>query len=303
MRDLEGREHLEAVRALQAAEEAYVSNDPGAARPHLDRCLFLDPELSRAWELMGMIELLQGNLATSIEHMGRATSGDKALTEAGTVLSLISSPGWPRGDNAVEKVASLAAMGQAFLNKGMYPASAVCIRGVEGLAELGWQFLSLLGFIYRQMDLLDTSLEYYEKAMKSGGPRDELSFDRALVLVKLGRLDEAAEAFRSYSEGSKGSPQSWNDLGVVLEATGKLEEAMGAYERAIAMDQDYYIAFYSKGKLMQKMGQMDEARPFIQRALDLESRVFDIEDIRSSKEAPKEGGIRAKEIMKRRPDS
>jgi tetratricopeptide (TPR) repeat protein len=185
----------------------------------------------------------------------------------------------------------------------MMEASAVCFRALEELTGPGWQVHSLLGFIYRQMDLLEVSLGYYDKALDSGGPRDELLFDRAIVLVRLGRLDEAAEAFRRFSEGPKGSCQSWNDLGAVLEAQGRLDEAMAAYDRAIDLDPDYYIALYSKGKLLQKRGSMDEARPVIQRALDLESRVFDINDIRSSKEAPEEGTVKVKQVMRRGPAS
>jgi tetratricopeptide (TPR) repeat protein len=183
----------------------------------------------------------------------------------------------------------------------MYAASAVCLRGAERLAEPGWQFLSLLAFIYRQMGHLSEAVSYYDRAIGCGGPKDELSFDRALVLLKMGRLEEAADAFRRFSEGPKGSPQSWNDLGVVLEALGRHEEAMASYEKAIEMDGGYYIALYSKGKLMQKMGRMEEARPFLQRALDIESRVFDIDDVRNSGKGPDDGMFKAKEIMKRRP--
>ncbi len=299
--DLESKEHLEAVRALQAAEDAYRSTDPGAARPHLERSLELDIGISRAWELMGMMELLRGDIGAAVERMRSVRAKDSALTEAGKVISLSSSQGWPRGNSALERMAALGALGQTFLSSGMMEASAVCFRALEVLTEPGWQVMSLLGFIYRQMDHLETSLGYYDKALDSGGPKDELLFDRALVLFRLGRLDEAAEAFRRFSEGPKGSAQSWNDLGAVLEAQGRLDEAMTAYNRAIELDQDYYIALYSKGKLLQKIGSMDEARSVLMRALDLESRVFDINDVRSSKDAPGEGRVKVKQLMKKSP--
>lgn len=297
--DLEGKEHLEAVKCLQAAEVSYRSADPWAARPHLERALKLDPGLSRASELMGMMELLRGDLGAAIESMGSVRSKDRAFTEAGKVLSFIGSLSLSQGGSELERAAIIGALGQTFLSAGMMEASAVCFRALEDLTEPGWQVHSLLGFTYRQMDLLEVSLRYYDRALDSGGPKDELLFDRAMVLVRLGRLDEAAEAFRRFSEGPKGSAQSWNDLGAVLEAQGRLDEAMAAYDRAVELDPDYYIALYSKGKLLQKRGSMEEARPVLQRALDLESRVFDINDIRSSKEAPEEGTVKVKQVMRR----
>lgn len=297
--DLEGKEHLEAVKCLQAAEVSYRSADPGAARPHLEQSLRLDPGLSRAWELMGMMELLRGDIGAAIERMGSVRSKDRAFTEAGKVLSFTGSQGLSLGGSELERAAIIGALGQTFLSAGMMEASAVCFRALEELTGPGWQVHSLLGFIYRQMDLLEVSLDYYDKALDSGGPRDELLFDRAIVLVRLGRLDEASEAFRRFSEGPKGSAQSWNDLGAVLEAQGRLDEAMAAYDRAVELDPDYYIALYSKGKLLQKRGYMDEARPVLQRALDLESRVFDINDIRSSRDAPEEGTVKVKQVMRR----
>jgi tetratricopeptide (TPR) repeat protein len=80
---------------------------------------------------------------------------------------------------------------------------------------------------------------------------------------------------------------------------GRLDEAMVAYDRAIAMNGEYYIALYSKGKLLQKLNRTEEAREVLERALDLESRVFDLEDIRSSREQPPEGSIKLKQLMRK----
>jgi len=78
---------------------------------------------------------------------------------------------------------------------------------------------------------------------------------------------------------------------------------MDAYERAIGMDRDYYIALYSKGKLLQRMGRFEEAAPVLQRALDLESRVFDIDDVKGRRAGPPNGSMKVKELMRKRPDN
>jgi tetratricopeptide (TPR) repeat protein len=125
----------------------------------------------------------------------------------------------------------------------------------------------------------------------------EVLSDLSVVMIKIGKLDEAEDLINSIMDEMGDVPQLLNNLGAVMEAKGDKESAREAYERSLEVDEGYYPALYSIGRLLQQDGKMDEAREYLNRALDIEGRVYDLNDVTSREEREADGNIHAKEIM------
>jgi hypothetical protein len=77
---------------------------------------------------------------------------------------------------------------------------------------------------------------------------------------------------------------------------------MSSYERAVSVKEDYFPSLYSIGRLLQKQGRMEEARTYMERAMDIEGRVFDMDDVKGKDARERDGGVHVKEVMTPRED-
>lgn len=288
--------HVRAVDHLKRAESYYRDGDLRRMTQEAERSVHLDEGLGRSWELIALSRIDEMAFEDAEEAFKKAHGcrgyGDitrRALELMGT-MELNEAKGC---DSQIER---LQALGNHFLSHRLHRAALVCFMRIEAIAEPEWRLYSILGFLHRELSDLGSSLTMYRKASVMEDCPDELKFDLSVVLIKMGRPDEAESILREYNERSPDNPRVWNNLGLILEMRGDLDGALMRYDGAVRLMEDYYPALYSKGRILQQMGRMDEAREVLERALDLEGKVFDISDIRNDTE-PGDGSRKAKEIF------
>ncbi len=73
---------------------------------------------------------------------------------------------------------------------------------------------------------------------------------RGIELLESGHLEDAVLALRLAVELNPHSSESWNDLGVVMEALGNPREAMHCYQRALSVKPSHIEARTNLGCLM-----------------------------------------------------
>jgi len=290
------RKHIVAVRELGKAEDLYQDLSLEEARVSLKAALRSDPYLGRAWELLGLVEMGLGDLDASEACMEEARNRKGHHPDSAAFLSTVHADNWPKGADRTEQVARLAVLGQVFMAQGNQLAAATCFIAVERYTELDWKLCSLLGFLLRETGHPELSLAYYEKAISKDDAPPEVYLDMAVLLFGAGRFEDAERTLLSVKGSLKDVPQFWNNLGTVQESLGNLDEAFSSYEKAVSIDERYYPALYSVGRVLQKRGRMEEARPILQKALDIEAKVFDLKDMRKRGESD-EGPLRVKEIF------
>ena len=297
MEDPEYQEHVEAVSHLKEAEKALELSDIGPMEEHLDQVLNMDPSLGRAWELKGLVHLTRYEFedARAVFEMADGCRG--YFDGAKASLEVMSSDDWPEGDDDEGDVIRMAALGEAFLLGRMWEWANVCYRALEGRAHPEWQTLSTLGFIHRELGYLLPALEYYNRALKDPEAPLEVAYDRAIVLIKAGEMEDAQEGLLGILESGWSNPRVLNNLGLIREALGDLEGAQRRYREALEMDDRYYPAIYSLGRCLQQLGRMEEAKKYMNRGLDMEDRVFDMGDMARAGAPPPDGSKRAKELM------
>jgi tetratricopeptide (TPR) repeat protein len=290
------------VRAVQFLKEAQTHFEEGSfekmAAP-LEECLNLDNSLTLGWELLGLYCLHTLALKDALMAFENAEKNKDRSTNSKIALRVMRSPTWPHGEEMLDAVNGVAALGQTYLSNGNWRPSLLCFKAVEQYIEQTWKVHSIMGLIYRELGLLEMSLEHYSMASQLEDAPIELMHDRSVVLIKLGRFDEAEKVLRSLLDDIEDNPQLWNNLGAVLEAQEKDEDALEVYEKAISLDDGYYPALYSKGRILQKQGKMEEARPFLEKALDIEGRVYDLDDVTSAEDRSKDGMVHIKEVTDR----
>jgi RNA polymerase sigma factor (sigma-70 family) len=92
------------------------------------------------------------------------------------------------------------------------------------------------------------------------------------VLLRQGKLDEAAASFRRAIQIDPRDAQAYNNLGIVLLRQGKLVEAIDCFRRAIELDPKLTQAHYNLGNALHQQGKLDEAVACFRRAIQLDPR-------------------------------
>ena len=82
----------------------------------------------------------------------------------------------------------------------------------------------------------EQALNLYDERLSSGEDSEELHTGRGNALHALGRIQEAAQAFRAALAVGTRTPDNYNRLGVVLYQTGDLMAARQSFERALVLD-------------------------------------------------------------------
>ena len=89
------------------------------------------------------------------------------------------------------------------------------------------------------------------------------------VLVELGRLPEAADAYRKAIALEPRHADAYNNLGAVLRAQGRLDESAAAYLTAIELAPGHLDAHNNLGNLLSSRGRVREAIAYYCKAITL----------------------------------
>lgn len=93
-----------------------------------------------------------------------------------------------------------------------------------------------------------------------------------ICLARLGRLEEAAEAFERAAAMDPAYPAPWSNLGNVRLQQGELERAESAYRRALAIDPHYAPAHNNLAVALRRMGRYEEAVRHLKESVRLEQQ-------------------------------
>jgi protein O-GlcNAc transferase len=75
----------------------------------------------------------------------------------------------------------------------------------------------------------------------------------------LGRIEDAASAFKRVIELNPSFASGFYNFGVTLQARGKLDEAIAAYNNALSLKPDFLRAYNNMGNALKEQGKLDEA--------------------------------------------
>ncbi len=91
----------------------------------------------------------------------------------------------------------------------------------------------------------------------------------AVLLQKMGRLEEAASRYRQVLEIAPDAVAMHNNLGNVLQALGRHAEAEASCRRALELDPALPEAHFNLGNILQALGRASESEACLRRTLEL----------------------------------
>jgi len=117
------------------------------------------------------------------------------------------------------------------------------------------------------VDEYEEALEFYDKALKFNPDNESAALSRADVLMQMGRLDEALDAFAAAAKRWPKSAMALNAYGYTLaDKTDRYQEAEKLIRKALRYDPDSSAIIDSLGWVLFKLGDYEEALVELERA-------------------------------------
>lgn len=130
----------------------------------------------------------------------------------------------------------LGLLGAAAMRMGALGQAEQFLRKAQSLAPRSQQVLMELGSCLQQQERLAEALEIFEQVDASSDHASEVAFNKAVILDKLGRADEARERLAALTANEPANLNAWLAYAHNLRSAGETDEAVRAYRRAIAID-------------------------------------------------------------------
>lgn len=198
------------------------------ARQALERARTLGDQSFETVHHLGLLAVLDGDLATAEALLRAAVEKEPLATEAVFALAMVL--------DRSERAGSDAEAGELYLRAG------------ARLMDLGRS---------------ETALEAFRDAvrLKADDPNARLALGEACRL--LGRFEEAVEAVRQDSD----FPFALGTKGAALHALGRNEEALEALEKALELEPAYSFALGYRGLVLRHLDRPQEAMASLEKAV------------------------------------
>ena len=129
--------------------------------------------------------------------------------------------------------------------------------------------LHMLGVLAYQTGHNEAAVELIGRAIAGNGGTAAYHSNLGLALKDLGRLDDAAEAFRAAGRLTPNAPEPHNNLGIVHTAQGHWAEALACSATALRLNPGFADAHTNIGHVYRQQGRLAEAVEQYRKAIAL----------------------------------
>lgn len=107
------------------------------------------------------------------------------------------------------------------------------------------------------------AIDHYDHALRLDPSFTEAQYNRALALHRLGRLDEALDAFDALAQAVPGQAKVHGARGAVLVALERPHAAIKAFDRALAIDPTLKVALNGRARMALETGEANPVSHYI----------------------------------------
>ena len=235
----------EKEQSLKLAEYYFRDNNYSFAQHILDKVIKIDPNNSKANELLSYLYENLGKFDLSFECLRVACSQSNCSPEA------------------------LYYFGSAQLKEGLFDQA---IESFEKSMSRGGEFFEALHDLATAQGLigeLTSALNNYQKCLKFGIPSYELFFNIARINDDLKHFDEAITHYDKALSLKPDYAEGWSNKGVTLHELKRFDEAITHYDKALSIKPDYVEAWTNKGLTLHELKRFDEAITHYDKALSI----------------------------------
>ncbi len=126
----------------------------------------------------------------------------------------------------------------------------------------------MLGVVAFQKGEIDTSIDFFRKAISIRDDVDEVFFNLGMALAAGEFTDAALQAFEHAMDLNPENAKAPFNAAVMLHEHGRPEAAVEMYGKAVAIDPGYTKALINLGIVLKELGRLDEAEASSRRAVD-----------------------------------
>jgi tetratricopeptide (TPR) repeat protein len=166
-----------------------------------------------------------------------------------------------------ETVAAALQRGLQLHRAGRLAEAEAIYRRVLAKSPQHADALHLLGLIAQQRGDGLTALGHIDAAIAVRHGVAEYHHNRGVVLLRLGRAEEAEPSFRRALELKAVYPDAYNGLGNALQARKRYREAVAAYRTALSQRADFPEAHSNLGNALRRLHQIEAAIAHFKTAL------------------------------------
>ncbi len=123
---------------------------------------------------------------------------------------------------------------------------------------------------FERLGRLEEALEAYTEAIKRDSQNVVFCSNKGHVLYKLGRFDESIAAYDEAIRLNPSRAKSYYKKGSVLQKLGRMDESIAAYDEAIRLSPTMAKSYYNKSLVLRKLGRMDESTAAYDEAIRLD---------------------------------
>ena len=128
-----------------------------------------------------------------------------------------------------------------------------------------------LGIVLVDLGRLDDAMASYRRALALKPDYAEAHYNLGIVLADLGRLDGALASYRQALALKPDDAQAHSNLGNVLKDLGRFDDALASCRQALALKPDDAQVHNNLGIVLKDLGRFDDAMASYRRALALKT--------------------------------
>ena len=255
--------------ALQQAFRAYESGDVVAAKRLFSKIIQIEPKQPDANKNMGAILAASGDLEEALPFIKTTLEANFSVAQHwyNYIDALFKLDRFTEASELMAVARTKGCEGQAFDElEEMLSSSEVELKNrIQGLQKLDLNgptayFINFgIGEAWQKLGKLDEAIEAYNKALSRKPDYPEAYFNMAITLKEQGRLEEAIKAYNKALAIKPDYAEAHNNMGVILQEQGKLEEAIEAYNKVLIIQPDYAAAYNNMGVTLKDQGKREEA--------------------------------------------
>jgi tetratricopeptide (TPR) repeat protein len=271
---------------LKLAESLLALGELEESQQILERVLLKHPESALAHYGMGRIRSAQNDLASAVQHFGKACDispnfgashyalalayrdlGDKSRAEAHLSLYQKNRLGSPSlEDPLLDSIKELNAGANDHLRRGvnleaaglLEQAAAAHERALEIDPRLEQAHVNLIS-VYARLGQPAKAEAHYQAVLAVNPGLAEAHYNFGVLLTGRSRHHEAMDAFRRALEINPFYAEAHNNYAFLLMNNGQLEEAAQHFTAAIRNKPAYRLAHFHLGRILLHQGKTEEA--------------------------------------------